>query len=104
MASIKPVLFHVINLVVFLATDAVNALAGNTKLLNGVTSGEISDIYPTLITPAIFIFSIWGIIYLLSLVFSIFQNIPKKRGTPLLKQINILFALKGLCNISWLLF
>ncbi len=60
MASIKPVLFLVINLVVFLATGAVNALAGNTKLLNGVTSGEISDIYPTLITPADFIFSIWA--------------------------------------------
>jgi hypothetical protein len=31
---------------------------------NGQTNGEVSDMYPTLITPADYAFSIWGLIYL----------------------------------------
>jgi benzodiazapine receptor len=45
----------------------MNYLA-NSLPLNGVTTGEISDKYNSLITPAGAAFSIWGIIYL-SLIF-----------------------------------
>ena len=41
----------------------MNYLA-NSLPLNGVTTGEISDKYNSLITPAGAAFSIWGIIYL----------------------------------------
>ena len=40
------------NVVAFIVTVAVNILAGNTTLLGGKMSGDISDLYPTLITPA----------------------------------------------------
>jgi len=77
-------------------------LAGSTTLLNGVTSGEVSDMYQTLVTPAGFTFSIWGIIYMLLLVFIVYQALPKNRDKPFLSQIGLLFALSGACNISWL--
>ena len=40
-----------------------NALA-SMGYVNGVTPGEISDNYPTSITPAGYAFSIWSLIYL----------------------------------------
>jgi len=98
----RPVFFQAVNIVAFIVTITVNMLAGSTTLLNGVTSGEVSDLYPTLITPAGFTFSIWGIIYMLLLVFIVYQALPKNRDQPFLRQIGLLFALSGACNISWL--
>jgi len=98
----RQVFFQAVNIVAFIVTLAVNMLAGSTTLLNGVTSGEVSDLYPTLVTPAGFTFSIWGIIYMLLLVFIVYQALPKNRDQPFLRQIGLLFALSGACNVSWL--
>ena len=99
MVSKKPVFLVVINLIAFIPMIAVNGLAGSTTFLNGVTSGEVSDIYPTLITPAGFTFAIWGVIYTLLLIFTIYQAMPKNRDKPFLKQISLLFALSSIWNI-----
>ena len=98
----KPVFLQVINIITFLTTVAVNMLAGSTTLLNGVTSGEVSDIYPTLVTPAGFTFAIWGIIYTLLLLFTVYQLLPKNRDNPFISQIGVFFALSSLCNVCWL--
>jgi benzodiazapine receptor len=100
----RPVFLQGINIISFIATVAVNVLAGYTTLLNGVMSSEVSDIYPTLITPAGFTFSIWGIIYMLLLVFSIYQVMPKNGDKLFLTQISVLFALSGILKILWLFF
>lgn len=94
--------FQVLNIVAFILTVIVNILAGSTNLLNGVTSGEISELYPTLVTPAGFTFSIWGLIYILLLLFIIYQALSKNRNKPFLSQIGLLFALSSICNVSWL--
>lgn len=91
-----------LNAVAFVATVAVNSLAGSTKLLNGLTSGEVSDLYPTLVTPAGYTFSIWGIIYALLGVFTVYQVLPRNREEPFLHQVGPLFVLSGLLNASWL--
>jgi hypothetical protein len=44
--------------------------------VNGVTPQTISDKYPTLITPAGYAFSIWGLIYAGLAAFSIYQVLP----------------------------
>jgi benzodiazapine receptor len=98
----RPVFFQAVNIVAFIVTITVNMLAGSTTLLNGMTSGEVSDLYPTLVTPAGFTFSIWGIIYMLLLGFIVYQALPKNRDQPFLSQIGLLFALSGACNVSWL--
>ncbi|MCB0053594.1 MAG: hypothetical protein KDE24_29085 [Caldilinea sp.] len=50
-------------IVVTLATIAINGLATGLPL-NGQSTGEISDRFPSLFTPAGYVFSIWGVIYL----------------------------------------
>jgi benzodiazapine receptor len=82
----------------------VNGLAGSTVVLNGVTSADISDKYPTLITPAGFTFAIWGIIYALLFLFTVYQALPRNRDKSFLDEIGVLFVLSSLFNISWLFF
>jgi len=95
-------LIQVLNIIVFAVTVGVNSLAGATTLLNGKTSGQVSDAYPTLITPAGFTFSIWSIIYILLGVFIVYQALPRKEDKPFLDRISFLFILSGLLNVSWL--
>jgi benzodiazapine receptor len=94
------VFFQAINIVAFAVTILVNGLAGSTTLLGGVTSADVSDMYPTLVTPAGFTFAIWGIIYTLLAVFVIYQLLTKDK--TFLQQIGVFFALSSLLNICWL--
>ena len=89
------------NILAFIWLIIVNALA-NTLALNGKTTGEISNLYPTQVTPAGYVFSIWGLIYALLLIFVIFQVLPSQRDKPFLWQVSFLFALSCVFNISWL--
>jgi len=89
------------NVVAFLVTVLVNALA-NTSVLNGKTTGEISDLYPTLVTPAGYVFSIWGFIYILLLVFVIFQVLPSQKEKAFQKEVGVLFVLSSVFNVTWL--
>jgi hypothetical protein len=102
MSSKNQLLLTVLNIVVFVWTVAVNSLAGATTLLNGRTSGQVSDAYPTLITPAGFTFSIWSIIYILLGAFVVYQALPRNRDKPFNGKISFLFILSGLLNMSWL--
>jgi hypothetical protein len=43
----------------------MHALAGSTTLLRGKVTAEISEANFTLINPAAYVFSLWGIIYIL---------------------------------------
>jgi benzodiazapine receptor len=90
------------NIVVFVVIVAVNSLAGSTTLLNGKTSGEISDQYSTLVTPAGYTFSIWSIIYTLLLIFAAYQALPRNREKSFLHQVGFLFILSGFMNVLWL--
>lgn len=60
------------NLIALLVVIGVNVMA-NTATLNGRTTGEVSDSYPNLFTPAGITFSIWSIIYLGLLAFAGYQ-------------------------------
>jgi benzodiazapine receptor len=90
------------NIVAFVATVIVNGLAGSTTLLGGVNTAEISNANPTLITPAGYVFSIWGIIYVLLAVFVIFQALPSQKEKEYPKKIGWLFVLSSILNIVWL--
>lgn len=89
------------NILAFLLTVLINGSAASVGL-NGKTTGQISDMYPTLITPANYVFSIWSIIYILLLIFVVYQALPKQREKPFIRKIGILFVLSGLLNIVWL--
>jgi len=61
-----------------LLTIVVNSLA-NALPLNGQTTAEISDRFVVYFTPAGYVFSIWGVIYIGLVAFTIFQALPSQR-------------------------
>ncbi len=89
------------NIAAFIVTLIVNGLA-NTTLLNNRTTAQVSDAYPTLITPPGYVFAIWGIIYVLLAVFVIYQALPSQKTKPYQKQVSVIFILSSLFNIVWL--
>lgn len=90
------------NVIAFALTVLVNSLAGSTTFLGGKLTAQVSDANPTLITPAGYVFSIWGIIYILLGVFVVFQALPSQAGKDYHRRIGWLFVLSSLLNITWL--
>jgi hypothetical protein len=102
MSSRKLMPLILLNIVFFIVTVAVNSLAGGSTLINGRTTGAVSDSNPTLITPAGFTFSIWSVIYILLAAFVVYQALPRNRSKQFLEQISFLFILSSILNISWI--
>jgi len=66
-----------------------------------MNTGQISDLYPSLFTPAGFTFSVWSVIYLSLIVFSIAQI--KITNKPYFKELSRWFLLSCIANASWIL-
>lgn len=88
-------------IVATLATIAVNGLATGLPL-NGQSTGEISDRFPSLFTPAGYVFSIWGVIYLGLLAYMVFQALPSQRTNARLRAIGWFYVLSGVANSVWI--
>jgi len=92
-----------INIAVLAAVLLVNYLSIALPF-NELTQAEINfELYPVLFTPAPYVFSIWGLIYLLLIGFIIYQALPQYRDNRFNNAVGILFAVTGLLNIFWLL-
>ncbi|MGZ5263397.1 MAG: tryptophan-rich sensory protein [Kaistella sp.] len=79
----------------------------NTGIFNGKTIGNVSDQYHTLITPAGYAFSIWGLIYLLLLGFVIYTgrslfNAEKNETDGFVEKIGWWFVISCLANCAWI--
>jgi len=85
----------------FLGMLTVNALA-NILPINGQQTGEISDRFPSLFTPAGYVFSIWGLIYLLLTAFVVFQALPGQRDNDNLRSIRDIFVVNAIANSAWI--
>lgn len=93
-----------LNLFSFILVLLFNYLA-NALPLNNVTTGQVSDSFPSLFTPAGFTFAIWGVIYLLLGVFVIYQLgfAGKEQDLNYYRnQIGFYFFTSCLLNIAWL--
>jgi len=89
----------------FIVTVIVNGLA-NALPINGRTTGELSDMYPNLFVPAGLTFSIWGIIYLLLLIFSFYQLVlafSKSEDAAIIHEIGPWFIISSVTNCCWIL-
>jgi len=95
----------VLNLFGFLATVVINALA-SIGIINDIGTGEVSDLYPNLFTPAGLTFSIWGLIYVLLGIFVVYQLRPSTRNDPeksdLIRRIGPFFFISCLANSGWI--
>jgi hypothetical protein len=98
-------LLQIGNITAVIVTIIVNALA-NILPIGGKYTGELSDNIPNLFVPAGITFAIWGVIYVLLILFAIFQakDFFKKEKTTIsfIEKINVFFILAGLANVIWI--
>jgi translocator protein len=97
----RDILRQILVVVTFLATVTANGYASAAEI-GGRSTGEISDSFQNFFTPAGYVFSIWGVIYLGLLAFSVYQALPAQRENPRLRQIGWLFVLTNLFNSAWI--
>jgi hypothetical protein len=84
-----------------LATIVVNILA-NALPINGLTTAEISNRFQVYFVPAGYVFSIWGLIYLGLLAYTIFQALPAQRANGRLRATGWWVVLANLANGVWI--
>lgn len=70
-------------------------------LIFGVSVGAVSDANGTYVVPAGYAFSIWGLIFALSLAYAIYQALPSRREKPLLRRVGWFSAGAFLLNGVW---
>ena len=92
---------QIINVVAVVATIFLNILA-NALPFNNQNTGDISDSFPVLFTPAGYVFAIWGLIYIGLIAFAVYQALPSQRENPRLRAVGYVFAWGCLANIAWL--
>jgi len=88
-----------LNLILFAGMIVMNYLA-NALPLNGKTTGQLSDGFPNLFVPAGLTFSIWGVIYILLLIFCVIQFTTSYQIA--VARIGWLFGLTCLFNGLWI--
>ncbi len=94
-------LINTFSLVFALVMNAVGGSGG----MNGKNVGDVSAEYDTLFAPAGYAFAIWGVIYLLLILFASYQWfewIKHKKDENLIKT-NFWFAFSNLANGFWIL-
>jgi benzodiazapine receptor len=102
MSSANSTFLKATNIIAFALTVVVNSLAGSTTLIGSKTTADVSNLNPTLITPAGYVFAIWGVIYILLGVFVVFQELPSEKGKDFQSKISWLFILSSVLNMTWL--
>lgn len=103
--KISPI--RVITLITFVIMVVMNGLA-NALPINGQNTGEVSDKYANLFAPAGYTFAIWGLIYGLLFIYTIYQlrshkNNSNQHNEELLDTIGIVFSISSILNTLWIL-
>lgn len=92
---------QILNWVGLVVVLVMNGLA--TALpIGGRTTEEISDSIPTLFTPAGYVFSIWGLIYLGLLAFAWYQSRSQEQGESVVERIGYWFVASCAFNSIWI--
>lgn len=102
---IRPRIIPILNLITFIGVVIINILAGSTRVLGGYNTAEISDLFPSLFTPAGYAFGIWGVIYTLLTLFLIVQLPSVITGWDSIKifeNVGLLFILSNCLNFTWI--
>ena len=87
-----------------LAVVLVFNYLANALPLGGTATGELAREFSVLFLPAGYVFSIWGLIYLLVIAFSVYQALPRNRYEPGLDRIGTAFCISNVANVLWLVF
>ena len=91
---LKDTIRQVVNVVSTFVPIVVGGLVGN-----GVAEG--SNRNPVLITPAGYTFAIWGLIFIATIAFAIYQAVPSQRENPRFRRIGYWYTLGNLLCAAW---
>ncbi|MCS7108286.1 MAG: tryptophan-rich sensory protein [Sulfolobales archaeon] len=86
----------------YVITLAVNWAAAWTMFIGGISTAEVSNKYPTLITPEGYVFAIWGVIYFLLGIFVIMAIVDSKSRHIITGRVAVLFPTVNLLNVLWI--
>ena len=77
----------------------------NALPINNISTGQVSAKFPNMFTPSGFTFSIWGVIYILLIVFSFnqFTDSRKEWDRHHLLAVGPWFAISCFANIFWII-
>lgn len=96
---------NILTAVGYLLMVTVNALA-NILPINGIGTGAVSDSYPNLFAPAGITFAIWGVIYILLGVYTLYQlgllGRLDAEKSALVRKVNVLFLTSSVANSAWI--
>ena len=94
------------NVFFVILTIIINALA-NILPINNRYTGELADLYPNLFVPTGLTFAIWGVIYVLLLMFALYliKDLlikEEKKDVSYIEKIGVFFILASIGNIIWI--
>jgi hypothetical protein len=92
---------QIITIIFTVLVIAVNGLA-NALPLNGQGTGEISDRFDIYFVPAGYVFSIWGIIYLGLLLYTVYQALPAQKDNRILDKLAPAYWISSIANVAWI--
>lgn len=98
---------RIISVITYVVMVVVNILA-NYLPINGVTTSYVSNYYANLFAPAGYAFGIWGLIYVLLGLYTLFQiGWINKKSRPMLRGIIRIiepyFILSSIANTMWII-
>jgi translocator protein len=88
-------------LITTVVTVVTNVLA-NALPIAGRTTAEVSDAYPTLVTPAGYVFSIWGVIYLGLVGYAVWQALPTRAANDRVRAVALPIVVANVANALWI--
>ncbi len=97
----KPIILQFANTFTLVLVLVMN-IAASAIPLNGISTGEISDLLPSYFTPAGYTFAVWSVIYTALIAFAIYQARPVERERPFLYKIGWLFVISSIVNSGWI--
>lgn len=93
----------ILNIVTLIFMLLMNTLALALPL-NNLSTAQVSQLYDNLFVPAGITFSIWGIIYILLIIFVIVQFIQVKNNrVGVTMRVGYLFAISNVANGLWII-
>ena len=88
------------------AANVVGALfqIGMTAAASATIQGVVDEGPRSLVEPALYAFTIWALIFTLSLAYAVYQALPAKRESPLLRRLGPFTATAFFCTGLWSVF
>lgn len=91
-----------IGVLTFAIVIVLNGFAGSGGL-SGESIGVIANRYPSAFLPASYVFSIWGLIYIGLLGFTIDLSVRPPRKADIHQRLARLWPMNGLLNVAWII-